>query len=272
MSYRTILLAIWAFVAFWQICIFVIVQLTHWILGWQWAIAVFAVSEIFHLKWWVDTKEKIFGQLKEKPQTSQSRPQDFPTLDIEEWDRYTDALEVLGFDQIIDFKTESGKSSRICISRLFVDTKNHISVVIAKSFSAPKTEPNPVTVSFLSRLSDEWIFDSTTIKPNGFSYMSRDTGFIFTYHSKIPIPDLFQIHLKRRQEIVDDLGLDILTDVSWEAHCDIENEFWLRFRDNFKRKNIVFALIEATLFEFNPKNEWLGDYPKLAAERKARGL
>jgi hypothetical protein len=35
-----------------------------------------------------------------------------------------------------------------------------------------------------------------------------------------------------------------------------------------KRKNILLAMVEATLFQMNPKTEWLGDYPKMADKIK----
>ncbi|MDM9381872.1 hypothetical protein QUB80_14300 [Chlorogloeopsis sp. ULAP01] len=36
-----------------------------------------------------------------------------------------------------------------------------------------------------------------------------------------------------------------------------------------RRKPLLLSILEATLFELNPKSEWLGDYPKEAAKRRA---
>ncbi len=43
-------------------------------------------------------------------------------------------------------------------------------------------------------------------------------------------------------------------------------------KQTFRRKSLLLAMLEATLFEINPKSEWLGDYPKVAAKRRANSL
>ncbi|CAN1212154.1 hypothetical protein TUMEXPCC7403_18250 [Tumidithrix helvetica PCC 7403] len=266
MNYRNVLLNIWETVAVYQVSVVLIVLLLSLQLGWKWAIAAFIIAELFHLKWWLDLKKRILDGLPEKLQLSQSGSYEFPTLDIKEWNQYTQMLETLGFEQVMDFKIES----TLAISRLFADTQNHMFAEIFKIFSP--NEPRQIICTFHSKFSDGWTFSSTTYKPTGFMYMQRHSRSLATYHPEIPISNLRQIHLKRRWQIVDDLGLKILTDVSWEAYSTREDVGCLSRREIFRRKNIVFALIEATLFELNPKYEWLGDYPKLAAQRKARGL
>ncbi|MEE3717609.1 hypothetical protein V2H45_12665 [Tumidithrix elongata RA019] len=205
--------------------------------------------------------------MPEQFQYARSSPQEFPALDLKEWNHYAEMLGTMGFEQIIDFRIES----TVGIARLFSDSKNHVFAEVFKVFS-PNNEPIPIACSFHSSFSDGWTLSSTTLKPNGLSYMWCSPVSLSTYHSEIEIPNLLQTHLLRRQQIADDLGLSILTDISWEAYCTKMNASCLARRETLKRKNIVFALIEATLFELNPKYEWLGDYPKLAAKRKARGL
>jgi hypothetical protein len=40
-------------------------------------------------------------------------------------------------------------------------------------------------------------------------------------------------------------------------------------KQTLKRKNLLLAMLEATLFERNPKSQWLGDYPQEAAKKRA---
>jgi hypothetical protein len=267
MNYRKTLINVWVTAVFHQIVIFLAVLRVLPRFGWHDPISGLLIIELLHLLWWFEIKKKFLDLLPEKFQYATTDPQNYLVLDIKAWNEYTEMLEASGFEQIMDFKI----GASIGLSRLFVNSQNQVFVIIFKVFTL-KIETIPIALSFLSRLNDGWILASTTSKPNGISHMWRDPKILRTSHSEVSIPELFQIHLQQRQEIMSDLGLSILPDISWQAYCRFENECCLRRRGNLKRKNILAALLQATLFELNPKNEWLGDYPKLAAKRKARGL
>ncbi|MDF0554877.1 hypothetical protein [Kamptonema sp. UHCC 0994] len=78
---------------------------------------------------------------------------------------------------------------------------------------------------------------------------------------------MLQKHLEFRQRMIGDLGIKVLTDVSWENYVKIVQESVIYRKRSLKRKNLLLAMIEVTLFELNPKSEWLGDYAKFARQR-----
>ena len=81
-----------------------------------------------------------------------------------------------------------------------------------------------------------------------------------------------QSHLRFRQQMLTDLGITVSTDVSWDAYGTLEQQATIFRKQTFRQKNLLLAMLEATLFEINPKSEWLGDYPKVAAKRRANSL
>jgi hypothetical protein len=58
-------------------------------------------------------------------------------------------------------------------------------------------------------------------------------------------------------------------DVSSSAFYNFQKTFTIRFKQTLKRKNLLLAMFEATLFKKNPKSQWLGDYPQEAAKKRA---
>jgi hypothetical protein len=267
MSSLNTLLGFWFGIAFYQIFLISIFLLVFWKVGWQFAIALLLIGELFHLKWWFDLKKRILSVMPNNSKFYQTSPHEFPALNLKELEGYTEMLEAMGFEQIIDLKNELESG----FLRLFADSSNYL---FACTYEIPSSNPRlaKIDFSFSSSLSNGWTLTSTNSILNGFSYMSCDAKNLIAFYPEISISDLFQIHLQRRQQIAEDLELNVLTDITREAYCSRADEVRLSRRESFKRKNIALASIESTLFELNPKNEWLGDYPKLAAKRKARGL
>jgi hypothetical protein len=66
-----------------------------------------------------------------------------------------------------------------------------------------------------------------------------------------------------------DLGITVSTDVSWEVFRNLQQKSIILCKQIMRRKPLLLSILEATLFELNPKSEWLGDYPKEAAKRRA---
>jgi hypothetical protein len=104
---------------------------------------------------------------------------------------------------------------------------------------------------------------------SGISYMmnrSKTLWQIFPEYGVDDIQELLTTHLELRQEISSTLNLEVQTDLTLESYIHHEEDEGLQRRVVLKKKRILIALIEAYLFELNPKSEWLGDYAKFAAK------
>ncbi|QSJ19987.1 hypothetical protein JYQ62_15500 [Nostoc sp. UHCC 0702] len=75
-----------------------------------------------------------------------------------------------------------------------------------------------------------------------------------------------------RQQILTNLGITVATDVSWQTYKNLERQATISRKQSFRHKNLLLAMLEATLFEMHPKSEWLGDYPKEAVKRRRSNL
>ncbi len=95
--------------------------------------------------------------------------------------------------------------------------------------------------------------------------MMRQKRHLWAIHSNASPEELLRIHLECRQQIVADLNLKILTDMSVEAFISYTRDYCRTRYQVMKKKSLFIGLIEAYLFSLHPKSEWMGEY---AARRK----
>ena len=221
-----------------------------------------------HLMFWSYVKSQILAGLPKDFTWQAIAPEDCPLLDIDWLNQYILQLEHLGFVPLKDFQltTESGGNPSD-FARLFSHPQLNCFAEVFQSFP-PNQEPIPITCTIGSLLDGDLTFATTQLKPNGVFYMLRSPKALWTYYPAATVAELLQVHLERRQQIIDSLGVGILVDLSWERYCDEERKRTIYWRLKLKRKSILIALIEATLFELKPSSEWMGDYPKFAARKR----
>ena len=98
---------------------------------------------------------------------------------------------------------------------------------------------------------------------DGISYgFWRNPKSLRTHHPEISLAELLEKHLEFRQRMIMDLGITVLTDISWENYVQIQREGVIYRKRSLRGKILLLAMIEVTQFELNPKSEWLGDYGK----------
>ena len=90
--------------------------------------------------------------------------------------------------------------------------------------------------------------------------------------SNVNLNQLLQNHLNFRQQILTNLCITVAIDVSWQTYKNLERQATIFRKQSFRHKNLLLAMLEATLFEMHPKSEWLGDYPKEAVKRRRSNL
>ena len=101
----------------------------------------------------------------------------------------------------------------------------------------------------------------------GIDYIGFPSKEINFYNSDATPRELFYSHIEKRRQISEDLGLKIITDVSWDWFVEKRNLTIKNQPRLWKKRNLIIALIKATLIELKQPQEWLGDYRKLAKQR-----
>jgi len=194
---------------------------------------------------------------------------EFPQLDINSLQRYTDALESAGFVQLTDFTIVSENR---CFVRLFVHPQHYCWAEVGQMFFKSK-KPMPIAASITSALEPNWSLSTTDREVNrflfGISYMWRHPRTLWISKPGVTPSKLFQTHLQRLRQIVSTLNLEVteLTDTSLDAYCALEREARIKRKQVIQRKNTIVGLIEVLLFAVNPKQEWMGEYGEAVAKK-----
>lgn len=210
--------------------------------------------------------------LQEQSKEQQFIPVDadeFPQLDINSLQEYTDALESAGFVQVIDFTIVS--ESR-CFVRLFVHPQHYCWAEVGQIFLKSQ-KPMPIAASITNALEPNWSLSTTDRKVNGFlfgiSYIWRHPRTLWISKPGVTPSKLLQTHLHRRGQIVSTMNIKVteLTDTSLDAYFTFQREERIKRKQALQRKNTIVGAIEALLFAVNPKQEWMGEYGDVAATK-----
>lgn len=216
----------------------------------------------------VTLKQRILKNLPNTYAFPPARAEQFPKLDQDALQRATQDFEALGFAKVMDFSLVPDSGHYIPgFSRLMVHREHHCFVEIFQVFP-PKKNPLPLTYGINSNLHDGWSFSSGVRRTMALSYLMRLPKALWVYMPGTKPPELLATHLARRSQIAHDLGVSASTDISIEAYQACVLERHAQRRAAIQKKNIFFELGEALAFKLRPKSEWLGDYPKQAAQRR----
>ena len=192
---------------------------------------------------------------------------DYPLLNFTWLREQTNILESLGFVQLMDYQVKPGNG----FARCFTHPQHYCFVEIGQLFLADGEIITSHTI--FSALEQDWAvgaINRPVQNADGIGYTWRNPKHIRTYQPHLNLDELLQSHLNFRQRIITDLGIYVSTDVSWHFYRNMMQQFTVSSKQIFRRKNLILAMLEATLFELNPKSEWLGDYPQAAAKRGVR--
>ncbi|MBH8576904.1 hypothetical protein I8752_28745 [Nostocaceae cyanobacterium CENA369] len=191
---------------------------------------------------------------------------EYPQLDLSWLQQQTTTLESLGFVHLMDYKVDLNTG----FTRCFAHPQEYCFAEINQIFQ--KTgEAIAINCCVFSLLQQDWVvavMNREVERHDGIPYMWRNSKHVRTYEPNLNLNELLQNHLGFRQQIVTNLGITVSTDVSWFAYRNLEQQAIIYRKQNLRRKNLFLAMLEATLFEINPKSKWLGDYPKEVAKRR----
>ena len=268
MDARKALLHVWM-VGLLPILLYLTIALAlGWWLGWMVGAVALLLVLWSWIEWWGKVKQDVLNGLPETLKFVPARMEDFPNLDRVALDRLTEGLAALGFSQLQDYQLDpeavGGTSSGF--ARCLGHPQQHCYIEVFQAF--PKEgNPLPLVFSAISYLDDNWILATTTNPLDSISMMWRDRRTCWSYHPDSSPEAIVQIHLERCQQMVEDLGIQVQSEISWHYYEQQQQLSALKRRRSFQDRNVAIALIQATYAEFNPVSEWWGDYRKHIKKR-----
>jgi Ca2+/Na+ antiporter len=252
---------------FWtQIIIYIIfstftIVVAFQLYGWQLAGTSAFLLFIYFLWLLFDIKRKLIRSLTNKFEYKTVDIKDYSLLDFNWFQEQTDELKLLGFVQIRDYTT--GKTQGF--ARCFAHPENHCYAEINESFRANGASFSRNTV-IMSELTQDWSLSSINHEANTTASIAygfwRNPKSVRIYQDELSLDELLNRHLQMRQQMINDIGVSLLTDVSWDNYVEKQQEAAIYRNQSLKRKFLLLAMINVTKFELNPKSEWLGDYAK----------
>lgn len=244
----------------------VTILISFWWDGWHVASTIAFFLFLCFIWLLFDTKSKMLGSMPDEYQFQPAVLEDFPLLDFASLRQQTTSLESLGFVQLRDYKTGASPG----FARCFAHPQQYCFAEIGEVFSPTGESVVRHSVIF-SLLEQDWELGHINRELNAIDaicYIWRGTKSVRICKPHNNFGELLQAHLEFRQRMINDLRITVSTDVSWDQFLEREKKSTIVRKQAMKRKNILLAMVEATLFQMNPKSEWLGDYPKMVQKRR----
>lgn len=222
---------------------------------------------LFPLLWFLgNIKTQMLQALPDESRFKAAEITEYPQLDLFWLQEETKDLEALGFVQLMDYKVEPGNG----FARTFAHPQHHCFAEIGQLFTDAKDKPEKYSYIY-SSLTQDW--DLTTInrqvhRLDATAYIGQHPKAVRKYHLEVYIDELLAQHLSLRKQMLNDLGISVVTDISWSGYRKLGQQATISRKTTMRRKKLLLAMLEATLFEIKPKSEWLGDYAKVAVTRR----
>ncbi|OYQ65132.1 hypothetical protein B9G53_08540 [Pseudanabaena sp. SR411] len=208
-----------------------------------------------------DIKEKLIRSQPDQFNYETTTIEDYPLLNFNWFQNQTDRLKLLGFVQIMDYKIPQSPG----FARCFAHPVNYCYAEVNEVFKATG-ESFARNASITSSLEQDWTLSSINQEVSITASIAygfwRKPRSLRIYYPNLSLEELFNKHLKMRQQMITNIGVSVLTDVSWENYVNKQQEGTIYRKKAMKQKSLLLAMIEVTKFELNPKSEWLEDYAK----------
>jgi hypothetical protein len=189
----------------------------------------------------------------------------------EPWfDHHTLTLEDLGFQLLTDCHL---KAQTTTVAKFFYHTEHQCFAELLQSgIQSPNVQENNLIYrrTIVSCLNPDWTlidFDRANLPLDGLTYMWRNPQEIRHYRNTESLREMLTLHLNDRATILRNLKTTLRFEPTWEEFQAYETQVYARIRKTLLRRNLIVALLEATLYEFKPKTAWLGDYGKRRNQR-----
>lgn len=190
-------------------------------------------------------------------------------LNQEKLAAYTAALEQLGFSRLLDYRLRRGDSGELRgFERVFANSEEQC---FAGIMAGGVLQPDqPLFVAINSYMDGGWRLGTSNIAARKADYYLRHPCILRMRYPDDPIKRLVARHLERRAEILRDLDIKTLPDVSIEFFIARSREANVERKTKIQTANPLGDLPLAEAQATARTQEWLGDYPAEAERRRAQ--
>jgi hypothetical protein len=221
-------------------------------------------------------KKKILRSVPGQYSFPSAVPEQYPMLDREALERYTRDFEAIGFTRIGDYSlapTDPARAIPVFV-RLFSHPRQQCFAEIGQVFP-PGKAPLPFGCAIMSSLEDDWKVTVADRKPQAASVLIRLPRSVSRSFPGTPVAVLFEKFVQFRSQVCADLGIRPLSNATLQDYiADQQKNAALR-KETVANRSLTVGLGKyyGQKFGMNQDKEcyeWLGDYPKVAAERGSR--
>jgi hypothetical protein len=204
-------------------------------------------------------------------------PAQFPKLDRTRLEAFSRDLEGLGFERLIDTAPVGDSPTHPpTFCRVYAHHRHGCFGVIMQSFPAIGG-PVDLRCMIHGDLDEGWSVGLGNGQPLAASALVRRPRAIGMALPGAAPAELLARFLRFRDQVSVDLGLKTVGETSLETYIRQTQETLAEIREAMKKRSMAVGLGQyflRTLARGRPKSHrlWLGDYPKVAEERKAAGL
>jgi hypothetical protein len=195
------------------------------------------------------------------------RRRDFPSLDLDLVDDYTEQFEALGFRRLEDVRHETDLDNGLsAYARLFYHDQEHCYAEINQVF---KQDVPAALLGFniCTMLDDGWTVASGSRRPSAASYLLRRPRALWRSLPDGKPKELFRAHLSLRDDVTEALQtVAIIGSGDPEVYFEHQRKAAAEWKRNLRRRFAVTMALEYWLFPLSPRTEWLGAC-KLAGKR-----
>ena len=204
-------------------------------------------------------------------------PEQFPKLDRARLDAFSRELEGLGFEKLLDTSpVTDAASSPPMFCRIYAHRDHACYGIVLQAFPL-LGRPIDLRCMLNGYLDDGWSVGYSNGKPMAASVLVRTPRAIGVSVPGATPADLLTGFLQFRDRVCADLGLRPIADTSLETYIRQTLESLEAIRAAVKKRSVAVGLgkyVSRALgaWRRKPKEVWLGDYPKVAEERRSAGL
>jgi hypothetical protein len=193
----------------------------------------------------------------------EAKPEDFPGIDSEKLEYYSQFLLTNGFKFLRDFTVASASPSPqrpASFARLFVNPDSKCFAEISQIFT-PQRECAGMQCCFLTAFEGEWRFSTSDRVADSLTYIARRPRTLWLSRPGMACEEMLSLHLQMLTQIQMRLGLSVVDDVSIEGHFLRSTQALAELNKIVRRKSffVLPLIIQYQYHQHRRYYEWLGN-------------
>jgi hypothetical protein len=209
--------------------------------------------------------EKLLRAIPDHMEFVVTQPSEYTALDRQGLQDYTQGLEALGFVHVVDYSVRYPGHETLSkrppgFARLWIHPVHRCFAEVNQTFGKEEAS-TPVRCLVASWLENDWDLTTTDRKLEPIFYVWRRPRSLWSRHPWMSPADLLAEHLRRRQRMMDVLGIVVISELTPEAYFARVRKNNADHKEVLQVKNIETIRAEMRQCERSPIHEWSGELP-----------